>query len=190
MNKINFICIDGNYKTNITLKQFAKSFSVFEDMLTNGVLSNEVLSNEVFEFECNLTKKYLKIIINLLFMNESLLTDKKINWFKIIYFFQKNGYKDYELFMHAFLLIHGMEDYQYVCLCEIRTFDETYNAVFYDNIFLFKVYKIISNNNCTRSALMIKDCEMNVDIKISNFEKYKDLFEIIEFKPIGNSHDW
>ena len=125
------------------------------EVLSNEVLSNEVLSNEVllsnsvlskepkeyFDFECNLTKKYLEIIINFLFMGEEVLTDEKINWFKIICFLQKNGYKEYELFVSSFLSNYKMKDYQYFCLCEIRTFDEEFNSVFYDNIFLFKVFK-------------------------------------------------
>lgn len=115
--KILFQCIDEDYPTNIKLSILAKYFKYFES-LVDEFKNTEVdcFTNPYFIFECELTKKYVKYLIDLLFNS---ITTKDINYYKLLYFMIKYEANNYDSYLDI-LIPDEKEDFIFFEGCDIN----------------------------------------------------------------------
>jgi hypothetical protein len=88
--KVLFRCIDKDYLTNITLSTLARYFIYFEDLVNDYKDSN--IDVTYFIFDCELTKQYVKYLIELIFNNT---IEKNINYCKLLRFMVEYNIKNY-----------------------------------------------------------------------------------------------
>lgn len=149
--KVFFDSSKCDYKTDITLTQFAKHFKYFEDLILEyGDTDSPV---EYFKIECNLEEDDITHLINILFRVVSVYDRDPL---KLLYFVLKYDIKNYDRFFSKVPICSDVFKYCIIDENKIIHKDKNYYKILFNGIvicYLTKIeYKLCIRSNYTTNC--------------------------------------